>query len=140
MDRKAALEAAILRLTPNQFTRSGKPSVDDINDHLERDGYEPITAAERDELWAERVAEAAASEAMDAGAAPIADDAPDEAPALEDAPEGTVRLKITAAPCSPVPLYVHGVGRFSLRVGATCTLPIEALDALRNSDCTFTEE
>lgn len=129
MDRKAALEAAILRLTPNQFTQSGKPSVDDINDHLERDGYEPITASERDELWAERVAEAAASEAMDAGAAPMTD----------DAPEGTVRVKITAAPCSPVPLYVHGVGRFSIRVGETCTLPIEALDALRNSDCTFTE-
>ena len=58
----------------------------------------------------------------------------------EPAPEGFTKIKITTAQSDPVPLYVHGVGFWSIRVGEVVTLPVDALDALRNSDCTFTLE
>ncbi len=157
MDRKAAIESAILRLTPDQFTKDGRPSVAAINDRIEREGWQ-ITAKERDALWTERV-----SEAKDAGApaaeievAEPEDDGLAELAALgsalgrdlgndlqrgfDSAPEGFTKIKLTAAMSDPVPLYVHGVGAWSIRVGETVALPDEALDALRNSDCTFTLE
>ncbi len=155
MDRKAAIESAILRLAPDQFTRDGRPSVAAINDRIEQEGWQ-ITARERDALWVERV-----SEAKDAGAPAVElvrfpemiVDPPDSVRALygdgdihraldhpEPAPDGMVRITLTAAMSNPVPLYVHGVGSWSIRVGKTVTLPDEALDALRNSDCTFTQE
>jgi len=64
--------------------------------------------------------------------------APVEAP-LEAAPEGTRKIKLISAMSNPVPLYVHGAGFWSLVVGETYTLPIEALDALRGSDAVFEE-
>ncbi len=164
MDRKAAIESAILRLTPDQFTRDGKPSVAAINDRIEQEGWQ-ITAKERDALWVERV-----SEGKDAGAPaaeieveptvidqtvldrmrdlPAAPEVHTHLPPYEqerlmlfdDPPEGTTKIKLTVAMSDPVPLYVHGVGAWSIRVGETVALPDEALDALRNSDCTFTQE
>ncbi len=67
------------------------------------------------------------------------DDMPDDAPALEDAPKETVTIKITDAQSNPVHLFVHGVGSWSLRIGETYSLPIEAVSALRNSDVKFDE-
>ncbi len=60
-------------------------------------------------------------------------------PALEDAPKDTVTITITDAMCNPMPLFVHGVGSWSLRIGETYTLPVEAVSALRNSDVKFDE-
>ncbi len=149
MDRKAAIEAAILRIRPEGFTTDGKPAVDAINAYLHTETLQLITAKERDALWAERV-----SEAKDAGA-PAAEieveepsvaehDEPQPAPSVgmgdPGAPEGFTKITLTSAMSDPVPLYVHGVGAWSIRVGETVTLPDDALDALRNSDCTFTQE
>ena len=147
MDRQAAIESAILRLTPDQFTKTGKPALGAINEHLKREGFNSITAKERDVLWAERVAEAAT--AGDAAAEP---DGPTSgglellhalgrALHLEpEPPAASVKIRIVSAMSDPVPLYVHGVGHFTIRVGETVELPKEALEALRNSDCTFTQE
>lgn len=126
-DRDAAIAAAIVRLTADQFTRDGKPSVDALNAHIEAEEFEPVTAEERDALWAERLADAEGAGPMDAGL--------DVAQGPDD---GTVNVTILTAPSEPLPLYVHGVGRYSLRPGQTYKLPADALDALRNSDCTFT--
>ncbi len=66
-------------------------------------------------------------------------DADKTAPALEDAPKETVTIKITDALSNPVHLFVHGVGSWSIRIGETVTLPVEAVSALRNSDVKFDE-
>ncbi len=136
MDRKAAIESAILRLTPDQFTRDGKPSVAAINDRIEQECWQ-ITARERDALWVERV-----SEAKDAGAPAVEIEIDEERllRALMDEAEDLIEITLTSSMSDPMPLYVHGVGSWSIRVGETVTLPDEALDALRNSDCTFTQE
>lgn len=55
-DRLMILEAAALNLSDEDFMGDGRPHVDKINDHLE-EGVEPFTAAERDELWAQRAGE-----------------------------------------------------------------------------------
>lgn len=55
-DRLMILEAAALNLGDDDFMGDGRPHVDKINDHLE-EGVEPFTAAERDELWAQRSGE-----------------------------------------------------------------------------------
>ncbi len=60
-------------------------------------------------------------------------------PALEDAPKDTVTITITDAMSNPMPLFVHGVGSWSLRIGETYSLPVEAVSALRNSDVKFDE-
>ena len=160
MDRKAAIESAILRLTPESFTADGKPSVGAINSYLWSNDFLLMTAKERDELWAEREAEAknAGAPAVELEAAepelvkptpeglanlyalgralglarPVATD--------DTEPAGMARITLTSASSDPVPLYVHGVGFWSIRIGETVELPVEALDALRNSDCTFTQE
>ncbi len=132
MDRKAAIESAILRLTPDQFTKDGRPLVAAVNARMSLI-YDRFTAKERDALWVEREAEA-----KDAGA-PAAEIEVEE-PAPEGWPDGKARITITSSMSNPVQLYVHGVGSWSIRVGEAVTLPVEALDALRNSDCTFTQE
>ena len=58
---------------------------------------------------------------------------------LPDAPKDTTTVTITDAMSNPVPLYVHGVGSWSLRIGETYSLPVEAVSALRNSDVKFDE-
>lgn len=55
-DRLMILEAAALNLGDDDFMGDGRPHVDKINDHLE-EGVDPFTAAERDELWAQRSGE-----------------------------------------------------------------------------------
>lgn len=58
-------------------------------------------------------------------------------PKLEDPEPDQVELTITEALCDPVALYVHGVGRYELRIGQPKTVPIAALDALRDANVTF---
>ena len=74
-----------------------------------------------------------------AGSAKIAAYGPPNIDDLEDAPKDTVTITITDAMSNPVPLYVHGVGSWSLRIGETYSLPVEAVSALRNSDVKFDE-
>jgi hypothetical protein len=44
-----------------------------------------------------------------------------------------VRVKVDRASTDPLPLYVHGVGRWELRVGQEYDLPEDAVVALENS-------
>lgn len=55
-DRLMILEAAALNLSDEDFMDDGRPHVDKINGHLE-EGVDPFTAAERDQLWAQRSGE-----------------------------------------------------------------------------------
>jgi len=60
-------------------------------------------------------------------------------PPLEDAPKDTITITITDAQSNPVHLYVHGTGYWSIRIGETVTLPVDAVSALGNSDVKFDE-
>ncbi len=73
------------------------------------------------------------------GSEKIAAFGPPNIDALEDAPKDTVTITITDAQSNPVALYVHGVGSWSLRIGETYSLPVDAVSALRNSDVKFDE-
>lgn len=56
---------------------------------------------------------------------------------MEDAPEGDVRITLTASPMNPHTVYVNGRQLCSLRVGETATVPAEALEALSTSGATY---
>ena len=60
-------------------------------------------------------------------------------PPLEDADKDTTTIKIIDAMSNPVHLYVHGTGYWSIRIGETVTLPVDAVSALGNSDVKFDE-
>ena len=145
MPRKASIEGAIMRLTPDQFTRDGFPKLGAINALLDKQ-FKRCTTAERDKLWKARVASAE-------GAGPIAADieiieiegdasapepVPDRVPV--PVPDGLVAVTVTEASADPVTVYVHGKGGFKLRIGESQRVPPEAVEALRNSDCKFTQE
>ena len=72
-------------------------------------------------------------------ALPVADGQPYELVFAEDAPLVGMRYLLGLAPADPLPLYVHGVGRWELRVGKPYRLPAEAVSALRNSGATLKE-
>jgi hypothetical protein len=119
---QADYEAARATLTPSDLTAQGIPKVEPISDALVANGFRKITAAERD-VFEESIPEA-----------PAAPDAPEEAAAPEEAPApGFLRIRLDAADANPLPIYVHGVGSFSLRVGEEKALPEAAIDALRNA-------
>ncbi len=96
------------------------------------------TRAQLDEYAAEHDISIAGWSKMKVAAKRAALKAPIE-PTLEDAPKETVTIKITDAMSNPTPLFVHGVGYWSLRIGETYALPFEAVSALRNSDVKFDE-
>lgn len=50
-DRGGTIAEIISRLGDDEFTKGGKPEVDAINDALP-DDMDPVTAAERDAIWA----------------------------------------------------------------------------------------
>ncbi|MCG8447189.1 MAG: hypothetical protein MI753_15915 [Hyphomicrobiales bacterium] len=110
---QAAYQAAAASLTAEDLTAEGAPKMKALNTALVAAGFEEITADERDAFI--EAAEAAKEEGS-------------EAP-----PAGKVNLTINAAPCDPLPLYVHGCGSFSLRVGKAQEVPREALDALHHA-------
>lgn len=108
-------QLAISKLGEDDFTKDGAPKMAAINAALEDAGFDAITSEERDELIASMTV-----------------------PQLEDPDPGVVEVTITRAQCDPIPLYVHGVGHFTLRVGETRKLPVDAVEALRNTDVKFT--
>jgi hypothetical protein len=130
-ERQDLIVQAAGQLDPaTEFTADDKPKVDALNEWLESAGHEPTDAAERDEAWAAVLAQIAADAAAEASAEPI----------LEDAPQGFVSIVVTDAPMNPVPLYVHGLGRWSLPVnGEPQSLPREALSALDSANVLYKE-
>lgn len=106
---------AIGKLGEDDFTKDGAPKMAAINSALEAAGFDAITSEERDELMASMTE-----------------------PQLEDPDPGMIEVTITRSMADPLPLYVHGVGHFTLRVGETYTLPADAVEALRNTDTHFT--
>lgn len=60
-DRLLILEEAAIKLTPEQYTRDGRPEVGPVNALL-AEGVEPFTAKERDEVWSRHQAPAPADE------------------------------------------------------------------------------
>lgn len=111
-----AYEAAIAGMTADDMTAKGPPKMKPLNAALADAGFDAVT---KDEL-------AAFAKADQGG-----DDDTTEADA-EEAPSGKISLTLLAANCDPLPLHIHGVGTFSLRIGVEQELPIEALDALHN--------
>lgn len=105
-------------LPPEHLTTSGAPKMAPLNAALLAAGLSAITAGERDAFE---------------GAGPV-----DES---EPMPTGIVTIRLTASHADPLPLYVHGVGMFRIRVGEAVRLPIEAAEALAQSEgVEFTEE
>lgn len=124
------IEAAGQLDAETEYTAEDKPKVDILNEWLLSAGNEPATATERDEAWAAMLSMVAAEAAAEASAEPI----------LEDAPREFVSIVVTEAPMDPVPLYVHGLGGWYLRVnGEPQTLPREALSALDNANVLYKE-
>lgn len=128
----AAYKAAAASLDDDDYTATGAPKMAILNDALTDAGYREITAAERDAFEAQIDAELAAAPEMAVAV---------EIPATEPAPTGFVTVTLTAADANPLPLYVHGLGYYALRVGVPSVIPEEALAALSHvSGVTFTKE
>lgn len=107
-----AYQAAVGGLSADDMTADGLPKMKPLNAALKAAGFDTITTDERDAFGEE--------------AAPV--DTNTETP-----PSGEIRLTILDAPCDPLPLHIHGVGSFSLRINEPQVLPREALDALHNA-------
>ena len=95
--------AAINGLASNEFTVSGAALMKPLNTALKEAGFDEILAADRDAAMAE---------------------------GLSNAPIEEVNLTLLAAPANPLPVYVHGIGKFEIRVGETKLLPKEVVEAL----------
>lgn len=110
---------------PDDMTADGLPKMKPLNAALAEIGVLPINSAERDALHTEME---------------TPNDDLEPAPPLEDAPTDLVTITVTEAMANPVPLYVHGVGQFSLRHGEPVILPAQALAALDNAGVIYTKE
>lgn len=111
-----AYEAAVAGITADDMTADGLPKMKPLNAALAAAGFDAISSEERD-----------AFSKADQGGEGTSEDVD-----TEEAPSGKISLTLLAASCDPLPLHVHGVGSFSLRIGVEQELPIEALDALHN--------
>ncbi|MDE4189668.1 hypothetical protein [Phaeobacter gallaeciensis] len=105
-----AYQAAVGGLSADDMTADGLPKMKPLNAALKAAGFDTITTDKRD-AFGEALVETN----------------------TETPPSGEIRLTILAAPCDPLPLHVHGVGSFSLRINDPQVLPREALDALHNA-------
>jgi hypothetical protein len=102
-------KAALSSLTKEDETADGLPKMKPLNAALKAAGHSGIDATIRDTFLAEMAGET-----------------------TEEITPGTVRLTLTESACDPLPLHIHGVGQFSLRIGTETELPEEALDALNH--------
>lgn len=130
-DRQMQIVEAAGQLDPaTEYTADDKPKVDRLNEWLESGGYDATTADERDEAWAAVLNQIAEQAAAESAPEPVTDDEPQE----------WVSIIVTEAPMDPVPLYVHGLGQWVLRVnGEAQSLPRDALSALDNANVTYKE-
>ncbi len=110
---------AIGKLAESDFTKDGAPKMAALNTVLVEAGFPVISLEERDEMLASILEEGAETD-------------------FEDPDPDVIEVTITHAQCDPIPLYVHGVGKFQLRIGETRKLPADAVEALRNTDVKFT--
>ena len=110
---KEAYDAAVATLTDADMTAAGLPKMDPLNAALAAAWFEAIKSADRN-----------AFAAKDALGGETNTEAPDPT---------KVKITINDAPANPLPLYIHGIGGFELRIGETNTLPREALDALHSA-------
>lgn len=121
MTNKADTEAilgAIGDLRPEDMTADGKPKMKELNFALQAAGYDPVSSDERDDAMA----------VMDAALETNTEPASTE----------KVTILIRESRVNPVPLHVHGVGQFWLRVGEEHVVPVEALAALRDANINLT--
>lgn len=126
-----AYKAAATSLGDDDFTKGGAPKMAPLNAALNEAGFRDITADERD-AFEDAVIDEAVTD-------PVTIE--DPLPQTENAPDGWVCVCLIESGADPLPLYVHGLGHFSLRVGVPGTLPEEALDALNHvSGITYTLE
>lgn len=113
-------------LTDEQMTKDGKPEVYPLNDALNAAGLRDITAAERDAFHAQEKVSASAV-------------TPAEVSVMPGPDTGTRKVRIDESMTDPLPLYIHGVGLFSMRIGQSYDLPPDAISALEHvNGCTFT--
>ena len=130
-DRQKEIVEAAGQLEDDEFTAEDRPKVDALNEWLQYHDRDPVTAAERDETW-----DAVLLIAAEEGAA----DALAEMTEMDDAPSDYKSIVVTEAGSDPVTLYVHGLGRWSLRVnGDPQSLPVEALSALDDANVKYKE-
>ena len=130
-DRQQEIVDAAGQLDENEFTAEDRPKVDALNEWLEHHNRDPVDAEERDEAWAAALLIAAEQGAADALADMIE---------VDDAPSDYKSIVVTEAGSDPVTLYVHGLGRWSLRVnGDPQSLPVEALSALDDANVKYKE-
>ena len=130
-DRQQEIVDAAGQLDENEFTAEDRPKVDALNEWLEHHGRDPVDAEERDETWDAVLLIAAEQGAADALADMIE---------VDDAPSDYKSIVVTESGSDPVTLYVHGLGRWSLRVnGDPQSLPVEALSALDDANVKYKE-
>lgn len=151
-------DAAWARHTAPQDADTPAPAKTDADDPDQPEAAEQVT----DPAPGPQEGEESESVTDSEDTPPAAEDAPSAAPdAAEDttsvihsedpAPSATeleaidpasdfVLVTVTRASMSPVPLHVHGLGRFSLPHGKATRVPREALGALADSDVEFTTE
>jgi len=130
-ERQKEIVEAAGQLDDHEFTAEDRPKVDALNEWLEFHDREPTTAAERDETW-----DAVLLIAAEQGAAEALADMAE----VDEAPSEWKDIVVTESGSDPVPLYVHGLGRWSLRVnGDPQSLPPEALSALDDANIKYKE-
>lgn len=117
--------AVAARLPDEHINVDGSPNVRALNAALNEAGFRDISARERDAFQATLEEQHVAPKG-------VAD--------LPGPKTGTTRICIVDAMANPLPLYIYGVGQFSLRVGEKYDLPQDAISALENaSGVTFTK-
>lgn len=143
-DRLAEVHAALIRLAPEQYEEDGTPNLDALNSHMK--GKPLVDAGELDEIWATVVAEAqdAGPAAAEIEIVVEEDDSTDPASdvdqledqifnleadrdalnaLIEDMKSGTVPASADCAAVlvksmtNPFTCYIHGRGKFSMRIG-----------------------
>lgn len=100
------IKAAIAALPQSNIALGGYAKMAPLNKLLKSQGFEAITAMERD--------------AAETG--------------LEAAPTDGKRVTLTGNASNPMRIYVHGIGHFEIRIGETKTLPVEAIEAMAHTD------
>lgn len=107
------VQAAIAALPQSDITEGGYAKMRPLNKLLKSQGFDAISALERD-------------------AAMMAP--------LEEADTAGRRVTLTGSASNPMRIYVHGIGQFEIRIGETKTLPSEAIEAMAATDATFEVE
>jgi hypothetical protein len=143
--RKEQIQSAILLLNADQFTQGGLPDVAELNAAMP-EGTEPVTAAERTEVWESMKSEKDNPTVPDTTPAT----APETTPTMPETPEGeegtpeegptSCKIRVIKANGNPFDLRVNGRVVATLVTGEVYeNFPDEYLPALRDTDTQFEE-